>query len=182
MTERAKKMLLDLGVGHQIDVAMAVTRLDVGEPVPLLGQRAQRLGQKADASTGSSESSPVLVAMGIPSRLDEVGDLDLLEAREAVLQRVAAAKELQFALTIAQAQEGRFPRARIATTRPATCTERPPASSVLCPHRTCRRRCERRRNARADRRAQPGARRARSLANGFSPRARMASPWPREPQ
>ena len=41
--------LADLVVGDEVEVAAAVARLDVGEPVELLGQRAQRLGEQLEA-------------------------------------------------------------------------------------------------------------------------------------
>ena len=37
-----------LGVHDQVDVALAEARVDVGEAVPLVGQRAQRLGQQLE--------------------------------------------------------------------------------------------------------------------------------------
>ena len=37
-----------LGVGDQVEVALAVAALDVLQAVPLLGQRLQRLGEVAD--------------------------------------------------------------------------------------------------------------------------------------
>src|SRR3974377_8808 len=36
---------VDLGVGHQVEVALAVAHLDVFDAVPLLGRRPQRLRQ-----------------------------------------------------------------------------------------------------------------------------------------
>ena len=38
--------LAHLGIDDEVHVALAVARLDVLEPVPLLGQRPERLGEE----------------------------------------------------------------------------------------------------------------------------------------
>ena len=49
---RAAEDLAHLGVGDQVEVALAVAGLDVGQAVPLLGQRAQRLGERQELGRG----------------------------------------------------------------------------------------------------------------------------------
>ena len=48
MRDALAEHLAHLRVDDQVDVALAVALLDVGEAVPLLGQRAHRLGQDDD--------------------------------------------------------------------------------------------------------------------------------------
>src|ERR1051325_5377954 len=69
---------LDIGVDHEIDVALAVARLDVGEAVPLLGQRPQALREQLQPGRldrqllrlGAEELSP---------DTDDVAQIELLE-------------------------------------------------------------------------------------------------------
>ena len=53
-------------VGGQVEVPLAVARLDVGEPVVLLGQRAQRLAEELQ-DVRRRLSSPRRVRMTVPS-------------------------------------------------------------------------------------------------------------------
>ena len=45
--KRVVEDVADLGVDDEVDVALAVAGLGVGEPVELLGQRPQRLARAA---------------------------------------------------------------------------------------------------------------------------------------
>ena len=54
-------------VDDQVDVALAVAGVDVGEAVPLVGQRAQRLGQQLERASTLTDSSPLRVVITVPS-------------------------------------------------------------------------------------------------------------------
>ena len=61
MRERFSNTVAHVGIDHQIDIALAVTRFDIGQTMPLLRQRSQTLGQQAQARCASTVSSLVLV-------------------------------------------------------------------------------------------------------------------------
>jgi hypothetical protein len=63
---RVSKTLRESGIDDQIEVALAVPRLDVRQAVPFLGQRQQALGEKVDARA-QIVSSFVLVRNTRPS-------------------------------------------------------------------------------------------------------------------
>ena len=100
---------------------MPVAQLDVGQAVPLVGQRAQRLGQEADARRLERELAG-LGDHGHAFGFDEVGDVDLVEPREVLPERLGSAKELDLPLRSRRRTKLALPKPRIATTRPATCT------------------------------------------------------------
>ena len=101
----AAKRRAHLVVGDQVEVALAVARLDVGEAVPLLRQRPQRLGEHAELLRVDGQ----LVGLGAERRADdadEVAEVGLLEAREGVLaDRVALHVDLQPAVAIVQMEK-----------------------------------------------------------------------------
>src|SRR2546428_625138 len=70
--------LAHLGIDHQVDVALAVARLDVLQAVPLLGQRAQRLGEELEVLDRHRQ-----LALARPEQLagdaDEVTDIEVRE-------------------------------------------------------------------------------------------------------
>ena len=66
MRLRSSAMRARVLVHEQVEVALAVARLDVVEPVPLLGQRAQALGEQLELRA-STVSSPVRVRQTGPS-------------------------------------------------------------------------------------------------------------------
>ena len=43
-----QKDFADFGIHHQVDIALAVAQFDVGEAVPLLGQRQQVFAEEGD--------------------------------------------------------------------------------------------------------------------------------------
>ena len=76
----------DRRVRDEVDVALAVAQLDVGQAVPLLGQRAVRLREQAHASRLDRE----LAALARGERalgLDDVADVDVGEPLVAGAQR-----------------------------------------------------------------------------------------------
>ena len=77
--------------------------------MPLLGQRAERLGERGAARVGSIESSPRLLAVSVPFGLDDVADVEVVEARVVGAERRLIDEELDLARAVAQAQE-REPR------------------------------------------------------------------------
>ena len=112
----------DLGVGDEIDVALAVAVLDVGEAVPLLGQRAQRLGEQADRRRLDRELAG-LGHHGHALGLDDVGDVDFFErARTSSPSESLRQKSCISPCDRAGARRLALPKPRTATTRPATCT------------------------------------------------------------
>ena len=95
-------------VGDEVEVALAVARFDVGEAVPLLRQRAQRLGEHAELLRLDGE----LVGLGAERHADDADDvahIGLLEAREAVLaDRVALHVGLHAAVAVEQVEKRRL--------------------------------------------------------------------------
>jgi hypothetical protein len=63
----------------QVDVALAVLLLLVGQAVELVGQRAQALGQQAHAGWPCTESSPVLVLEQRALAAEDVAQVPVLE-------------------------------------------------------------------------------------------------------
>ena len=94
----------DLRVGDQVDVTTPVAQVGVGQAVPLVGQRAQGLGDQPDRRqldrelTGLGDHRPT-------ARLDVVGDVDRLERDKAAAQNVLLGEQLQLAGAVAQPQE-----------------------------------------------------------------------------
>ena len=70
----------DGGVRDEVDVALAVARLDVGEAVPLLGERAVRLRERPEIDAAAIDSSPRLVAVSAPRGLDDVAHVHVAQA------------------------------------------------------------------------------------------------------
>ncbi len=76
--------LAHVGVHEQIEIALAVAHLDVGQAVPLLGQRTQRLGEVVDRRgeqrrlAGPGTEQPPLEAR-------DVAEIELAKDREVVL-------------------------------------------------------------------------------------------------
>ena len=99
--------LADLGVDDQVDVALAIARLDVLEPVPLLGQRAQRLGQERERLHAHRQLAGAR-AEHSSGDADEIADVELAEAREVVTELVGARVELDAAGAVHEVREGRL--------------------------------------------------------------------------
>ena len=98
--------LLDLGVHDEVDVALAVADLAVGEAVELLGQRAHGLGEHAQRLGRDGELAAV-GAHDAARRLDDVAHVDGVEQRPACLvHRVDAAEQLDGARGILKVDEG----------------------------------------------------------------------------
>ena len=169
-------------VGHrrvrdEVDVPLPVAQLDVGQPVPLLGQRAVRLRHEAQAPRLDRQLAP-LARRQRPLGLDDVGDVDVVEPRVVLAERRLARRAAGSRPVRSRRRRNESPPVdRSATTRPRTWTQRRrPPPRAPSPRRTCPpRRAQRRRDRAHLRRCRasvPPTRGTTSLANGFSPRAR----------
>src|SRR5579875_52349 len=83
-----------LGVHDQVEIALAVAQFDIGQPVILLGQRAQRLGEHRETRRVYRQ----LAAWG-PSHdtldTDQIPDVEKLENRQTLrVEPVAMAEDL----------------------------------------------------------------------------------------
>ena len=92
-TAPERKDLAHLGVDHEIDVAAPVAGLHVAQAVPLLGERAQGLGQKAEDLDGHGELTRPR-AEGLAGHADEVPDVEGAEERKVVAKLVGPGVEL----------------------------------------------------------------------------------------
>ena len=100
--------LARLLVGDQVELAMAEARLDVGQPVVLLGRRAQRLGQQLVAVELERE----LAAAGAEDRAvgaDQVAEVEREQALERLLaEHVEARVQLHPAGAVDEVEERRL--------------------------------------------------------------------------
>ena len=84
-------------VGGEVQVALAVARLDAGEAVVLLGHAAQRLAEELPRGDAQAELAAPGAHHGALGA-DEVAEVDVLERRVAlVAERVELAEELELA-------------------------------------------------------------------------------------
>ncbi len=84
--------LFDVVVHDEVDVALAIAQLFVGQAVELLGKRAQRLGEKRHLGCRNGE----LAAARAHDRArdaDPIAHVKLLDAREGILADVVDADE-----------------------------------------------------------------------------------------
>ena len=96
----------DLGVHDEVDVALAVANLAVGETVELLGQRAQGLGEQLDVRGGNGELATASAQHGTGGA-DDVAQVKLAQERPLVLgQVVHAAEELDLRGAVLEHNEG----------------------------------------------------------------------------
>ena len=103
--------LAHLRVDRQIHVALAVPCLDVGESVPLLRQRAKRLGEQAEAVLVSLDRQ--LARLGAHRAAAHPGDVSQVEQLQRFVRGVAHLvlldECLQVARPVAQGEEGHLP-------------------------------------------------------------------------
>ena len=94
-----------VGIDDQVEIALAVARLDVGQPVPLLGQRQEALGQELERR-GPDRQLVRLGAEDATLDADEVAEVEQLEDREIALgQRVLADVDLDPRLPVGDDEE-----------------------------------------------------------------------------
>ena len=103
-----------VGVDDQVDVALAEPDLGVLEPVPLVRQRPQRLGEKRQL--GHVEAD--LAAPGakdLAGGADNVSQVEVVEARHRLIaQRVVAGVELDLAAAVDEVGKGSLALAAVA--------------------------------------------------------------------
>ena len=98
--------LARLGVGDEVELAAALAGLDVGQPVELVGRRAQRLGQDGEVLDAERELAPAR-AEGQAVDPDEVAEVEVEQAAHRLLaQDVGAGLELDPARAVVEVEEG----------------------------------------------------------------------------
>ncbi len=102
--------LLHLGVRDQVQVALAVARLHVGQAVPLLRGGPERLGERQELG-GSEGQLPGLAPEERALHPHEVAQVGELEALELVTQRVLLDVDLKLAAPVAELEECRLAEA-----------------------------------------------------------------------
>ena len=104
---------LDLRVHDQVDVALAVARLLVGQAVELLGQRQQGLGQQRDGLRAHGHFA-ALRAEDLALDADDIADVVFLEAVIfGLVHFVLAGVELDAACFVLQVAEGHLAHAAL---------------------------------------------------------------------
>jgi hypothetical protein len=91
-------------VRDEVDVAVAIAEVGVGHAVPLVGQRPERLREHAQLAE-LERKLPGLRDHRAPSRLDVIGDVELVERDERLAHRVLLGEELNFAAAVAEPEE-----------------------------------------------------------------------------
>ena len=95
-----------VGIDDEIHVALAVACLDVLEPMPLLGQRTKRLGQKGERLHGDGQLAGA-GAEHLAGDPDEVADVELGEGGE-VPELIGPRIELDPSRLVLQVREARL--------------------------------------------------------------------------
>ena len=99
-----------LGARDQVELTAAEARLDVGQPVVLVGRRAQRLGQHGEGGHPQRELAAARADRDAVDP-DQVAEVEPDEQREAVLaQLVDARHQLDPARAVDKVEERRPPR------------------------------------------------------------------------
>ena len=97
-----------LGVHDEVNVALAVANLAVGEAVELLGQRAQGLGEHRELGRRHGELAAARAQDGAGGA-EDVAQVELAEKRPRLLaEHVVAAEELDLAGDVLEHDEGRL--------------------------------------------------------------------------
>ena len=106
---RVRKTLAHLRVRDQVDVALPIPGLGVGESVVLLREWPKRLGQQHDLGRGHRELASARTQNG-SGRADPIAEVHLLDRRESIVAyHVDAREELQVACGIADDEEDHLP-------------------------------------------------------------------------
>ncbi len=94
-----------LGVGRQVEVALAVAGLDVGQAVPLLGQRPQRLGEQHQVVDQQRQLAAAGAHQGARGT-HQVAEVELLGDRPGGVGELRPAhEELQLGAPVRQVDE-----------------------------------------------------------------------------
>ena len=100
------KGLAHLGVDDQVEVALAVAGLDVGQAVPLFRQRLQGLGEQPQA-VGAQRQLAGLGAERHPAGGDDVAEIEFFELFEVLFaDQVAADVDLHPPAAVLELDEG----------------------------------------------------------------------------
>ena len=102
------EVLAHLRIGGEVEVALAVARLDVVEAVPLLGQRAQRLGEEGPLVGDDGELAGLGADRPAAGRRP-VAEVEELEQLVGVAEAILAELHLDVARPVAQDDEGHLP-------------------------------------------------------------------------
>ena len=94
-----------LGVRHRIDVPAPVAQIHVLQAVPLVRQRAERLGQEPERVQLQAELAG-LGDHGSAPHLDVIGDVHVVEGRERLAHDVLLGEKLDLPAAVPQAHEG----------------------------------------------------------------------------
>ena len=94
-------------VDDQVDIAPPIAQLGVGEPVPLVGQRPQRLHQQAQAVHAHRQLAR-LGAEQHAARADDVADVPALERLVGRTERIVLQEQLQLPGAIGDLREARL--------------------------------------------------------------------------
>jgi hypothetical protein len=110
MSARARNTSLHVGVvGDEVDVALAVARLDLAHAEPLARDGREALGERAQ---GRAMHRELARRVRIGSALDQhdVAEVDLLEQREVLAHLPRRAEELDLPGAVAQLDEHQLAR------------------------------------------------------------------------
>ena len=101
------KQLARLLVGHEVELAAAIARLDVLQPVVLLGRRAQRLREHRERLDAQRDLAALRAQRGAVDA-DDVAEVDLREQALVRLgaEHVGARLQLQAARAVDEVEEG----------------------------------------------------------------------------
>ncbi len=100
--------LADLGVDNQVEIALAIAGFDVGQAVPLLRQRQQRLGQQLQRFGPQGELAG-LGPEGYADDADNVADVELtVESEGCFAELFLGDVYLAATAAVLQLQEGRL--------------------------------------------------------------------------
>jgi hypothetical protein len=96
-------------VGDEVDVALAVARLDIAHAKPLAGDGQEALGERAQGAHHERQLARS-GAHGSALDGDDVAEVELLEEGEGVAHLPRRAEELQLARSVAQLDEHQLAR------------------------------------------------------------------------
>ena len=100
--------LTRFGVGDQVEIALAITGLQVGETVPLLRQRAQGLGEQNELCGEQSELAGAR-AQEAAADAQLIAQVEVLEHLTRSLRKIVAAHhDLQLGAAVVDVQEPRL--------------------------------------------------------------------------
>ena len=122
--------LAHFGIRDQIEIALAVARLDVLQPVPLLGHGEQRLREELELLRVHAQLAGAR-AEQVAFHADDVADIDQLEQLViALADRVLLDVDLQPLAVLLQVREARPCPCAAASSAARRCARAPPARAL----------------------------------------------------